>query len=99
MAHKFEVFRTTSGMLVVVVQSDLLDAMRTRVVVPLVPAGAAGRPMRGLNPEISFGEEVVVLMPQLAATLTIAELGRPVGSIAHLRDTVTRALDTLLSGI
>lgn len=99
MAHQFEVFRTTSGMLVVVVQSDLLDAMRTRVVVPLVPAGAAGRPMRGLNPEISFGEEVVVLMPQLAATLTIAELGRPVGSIAHLRDTVTRALDTLLSGI
>ena len=99
MAHQFEVFRTTSGMLVVVVQSDLLDAMRTRVVVPLVPAGAAGRPMRGLNPEISFGEEVVVLMPQLAATLTIAELGRPVGSIAHLRDTVTRALDTLLSGV
>ena len=38
-------------------------------------------------------------MPQLAATLTIAELGPPLGSIAHLRDTVTRALDTLLSGV
>jgi toxin CcdB len=99
MAQQFEVFRTMSDMLVVVVQSDLLDAMRTRVVVPLVPAGMAGRPMRGLNPEIGFAEEAVVLMPQLAATLTIAELGRPVGSIAHLRDTVTRALDTLLSGV
>jgi toxin CcdB len=78
MAQQFEVFRTMSDMLVVVVQSDLLDAMRTRVVVPLVPAGMAGRPMRGLNPEIGFAEEAVVLMPQLAATLTIAELGRPV---------------------
>jgi toxin CcdB len=86
-------------MLVVVLQSDLLEAMRTRVVVPLLPAGRAGRPMRGLNPEIGFGEEPFVLMPQLLATLALAELGRPVGSIAHLRDTVTRAVDVLLSGV
>jgi toxin CcdB len=99
MAQQFDVFRTGGGGLVVVIQSDLLDAMRTRVVAPLLPAGTAGRPMRGLNPEISFGEETVVLMPQLLATLTIAELGRPVGSIVHMRDTVTRAVDTLLSGV
>jgi hypothetical protein len=50
MARQFEVFRSASDMLVVVVQSDLLDAMRTRVVVPLVPAGTAGRPMRASTP-------------------------------------------------
>ena len=83
----------------VIVQSDLLDAMRTRVVAPLLPAGTAGRPMRGLTPEIRVGEEARVLMPQLLATLTIAGLGRPVGSIAHLRDTVTRAIYTLLAGV
>jgi toxin CcdB len=99
MARQFDVFRTTSGVLVVVIQNDLLDAMRTRVVLPLLPAGSAGRPMRGLNPEINFGEETMVLMPQLMATLTIAELGRPVGSLAHFRDAVTRAVDTLLSGV
>jgi hypothetical protein len=55
--------------------------------------------MRGLNPEIRLGEEVFVLMPQLLATLTIGELGRPVGSIGHTRDTVTRAVDMLLSGV
>jgi toxin CcdB len=99
MAQQFDVFRTTGGVLVVVVQSDLLDAMRTRVVVPLLPAGTAGRPMRGLNPEISFGDETLDLMPQLLATLTIAELGRPAGSIAHMRDTITRGVDTLLSGV
>jgi toxin CcdB len=99
MAQQFDVFRMAGGVLVVVIQSDLLDAMRTRVVAPLLPAGTAGRPMRGLNPEIGFGEENLVLMPQLLATLTIAELGRPVGSIAHLRDTVTRAVNMLLSGV
>jgi toxin CcdB len=98
-ARQFDVYRTSAGTLVVVIQSDLLDEMRTRVVAPLLPAGAAGRPMRGLNPEISFGEEAVVLMPQLLATLTIAELGVPAGSIAHMRDTVIRAVDTLLAGV
>jgi CcdB protein len=41
MAQQFDVFRTDGGALVVVIQSDLLDAMRTRVVVPLLPAGTA----------------------------------------------------------
>lgn len=39
-----------------------------------------------------------VVVP-LLATLTIAELGHPMGSLAHLRDTVTRAVDTLLAGV
>ena len=99
MARQFDVFRIGSGTLVMVIQSDLLAAMRTRVVAPLLPAGAAGRPVRGLNPEFRLGEEAVVLMPQLLATLTLAELGRPVGSLAHMRDAVTRAVDALLGGV
>lgn len=99
MARQFDVFRTAAGVRVVVVQSDLLEAMQTRVVVPLLPAGTPGRPMRGLNPELRLGDEALVLMPQLAATLTLAELGQPAGSIAHLRDLVTRAVDMLLAGV
>ncbi len=99
MARQFEVFRTARGTRVVVIQSDLLEAMRTRVVVPLLPAGTAGGLIRGLNTEIELTGETLVLMPQLLATLTIAELGHPIGSIAHLRDTVTRAVDMLLSGV
>ena len=97
--QQFEVFRTSGGALVAVVQSDLLDTMRTRVVVPLIALGAAGRPIRNLNPEISIGDEVLVLMPQLVATLTIEELGHRVGSISDMQGDVTRAIDTLLSGI
>ena len=99
MARQFDLFRTAGGTLVVVIQSDLLEATRTRVVAPLLPAGAAGRPMRGLNPEIRLGAETLVLMPQLLATLTVSELGDPVGSAAHLRDDITRAVDTLLAGV
>ena len=55
--------------------------------------------MATLNPQIALGEETFVLMPQLFATLTIGELGRPVGSIAHMRDTITRAVDMLLAGV
>jgi toxin CcdB len=98
-ARQFEVFRVAGGVLVVVLQSDLLDAMQTRVVAPLLPVGTAGRPISGLNPEIRIGGETLVLTPQLAATLTLTELGRPLGSIAHLRDSVTRAVDLLLSGV
>ena len=86
-------------MLVVVVQSDLLEAMRTRVVAPLLPVGRAGPGMRSLNPEITIADQTAVLMPQLLATLTIAEMGERVGSIAHMRDAITRAVDTLLSGV
>jgi toxin CcdB len=98
-ARQFDVFRIEGETLVVAVQSDLLEAMSTRVVVPLVPAGAAGKRIYGLDPEIVFGDEVLVLMPQLAATLTLAELGRPLGSVAHMREAIARALATLLSGV
>lgn len=99
MPQQFDVCRTASGVLVVVIQSDLIDVVQTRTVVPLIPAGAAGRPMRGLNPEIIFGDATFVLMPQLAATLSVGELGRPIGSVAHMRDTIIRAVDLLLTGV
>lgn len=99
MARQFDVFRTHGDVLVVVIQNDLLDAIQTRVVMPMLPAGAAGRPMRGLNPEIGFAGKPLVLMPQLLATLAISELGERQGSVAHLRDEVIRALDMLLAGV
>jgi toxin CcdB len=98
-ARQFDVFRTGDGALVVVLQNDLLDALRTRVVAPLVPVGGPAEALRGVNPQIAFGEGVYVLMPQYAATLTLAELGAPIGTVAHARDAVVRALDLLVTGV
>jgi toxin CcdB len=84
---------------VVVIQSDLLEAMQTRVVVPLLPADRAGPLMPPLTPVIDLDGTALVLLPQLAATLVLAEMGRRVGSAAASRDAITRALDALLSGV
>lgn len=99
MAQQFDVFRPKRGLLVVVIQNDLLDEISTRVVAPLLPAGRAGAPMRSLNPTFEVGEETVVLMPQLLATIAVADLGPRVASLVHMRDEITRALDALLSGV
>ena len=83
-----------------VVQSDLFEEMRTRVVVPLLPpAMLDGGKTQSLNPALAVGGEVLVLVPQLMATLTRPELGERVGSLAPERDTITRAIDALLSGV
>ena len=97
--RQFDVFRLPNGAHVVVVQNDLLDEAATRVVAPLYPVGSAGRGLRSLNPEIAWGSEPHVLMAQLLATLTKAELGERVGDVVHERDAVVRAIDALLSGI
>lgn len=64
MARRFDVFRLPGVVPAAATQSDLPDAMATRVAVPLLPAGAAGPPMRGLNPEIHLGEERLIPTPQ-----------------------------------
>ena len=87
------------GTRVVILQSDLLAPMQTRVVAPLLPAEKAGRPMPPPTPAVQLGGAHYRLMPQLAATLTLAELGTREGSVAHLRDEITRAVDCLLGGI
>jgi toxin CcdB len=99
LARQFEVFQVPDGPLVAIIQSDLLVGMRTRVVVPLLPPEVAGRPITRLTPVIELDGTMLVLMPQLIATLSLPELGTRVGSIAHAQEHVNRAIDTLLSGI
>lgn len=82
-----------------VLQHDLLDQLQTRVVAPLLPPEAAGPPIRGLCPEIPVDGARYVLMPQLMATLTLAELGEHLGSAEAERNEVIRALDLLTTGV
>lgn len=99
MAAQYDLCRLPTGGLVVILQSDLLDQLQTRVVAPLVPASSVGRVMTSLNPSVTLGEETYLVMPQLAATLSLAELGEKVGSLSMMHDAIVRAADALLSGI
>lgn len=85
--------------MVVVLQSDLVDGLATRVIVPLMPIAPMKGGMRGLNPAIMIGDEVYVLKIEFPAAATERELGRYVTNIAHARDDIIRALDLLFTGI
>ena len=99
MAAQFDLYEMAGGQMVVVLQNDLLEGLGTRVVAPMMPADGAPAPMKGLNPVIELGQGAYVLMPQLMATLTRAELGTRRGSLAHHRDRIARAFDMVWTGV
>jgi toxin CcdB len=81
------------------VQSDLLDQLQTRVVVPLTKTSAlTKRPLSNLTPALQFdGETYLLMTPQLAGVAR-ADLGAPAGSLAEQRQTILAALDFLIVG-
>lgn len=94
----FDIHRTGAG-LVVDVQSDLIEALSTRAVVPLIPLDRAPKPARRLNPVFELpGTGPVVFVAQYIAALPRAELGHPAGSLAGEQDRVRAALDMLFLG-
>ena len=98
---RFDLFALPNGQgYVVDVQSDHASAeLRTRVVVPLIPVDALGKPIKNLNPVIRVDGRDYVFIAQSLATLTVSELGERVGSLkADYGDHFAYALDILLTG-
>ena len=81
------------------VQSDLLDELNTRVVIPLTKAaGLARKPLSHLTPTLSFdGDAYLLMTPQLAG-IARADLGPQAGSLLEQREKIMAALDFLLTG-
>jgi toxin CcdB len=82
------------------VQSDLLQPLNTRVVVPLsLLATAKTRAMGALTPKLPIaGKEYVMVTPQLAG-ISVRELGAIVDTASSERTTIIGALDLLITGI
>jgi toxin CcdB len=92
--------RTKSSFpLLVDVQSDLLEPLNTRVVIPLTKAAVLARkPVSHLTPTVSFdGEAYVLMTPQLAG-IARADLGAQAGTLVNERETIIAAVDFLLTG-
>ena len=81
------------------VQSELLDQLQTRVVIPLTRApGLARNPLSHLTPTLTFdGEAYLLMTPQLAGVAR-TELGPPAGSLAAERHAIVAAMDFLVAG-
>jgi toxin CcdB len=82
------------------VQSDLLDTLATRVVVPLCkPEVLRGKLAERLNPVFEVeGRKRVLLTPELAGVSRKA-LGEKIENLADRRDSIIAALDLVITGI
>ena len=81
------------------VQSDLLEDLQTRVVIPLSKAAAlTQRPVSQLMPILPFDGDAYVLMTPELAGVARADLGSAIGTLVERRDTILAAMDFLLTG-
>jgi toxin CcdB len=81
------------------VQADLLSGLNTRFVVPLMLAADAPLPAARLNPRFEIGGEALVMVTQFAAAIHVRELGERVATLADRHESVTAALDLLITGV
>jgi toxin CcdB len=80
------------------IQSDLLQGLATRVVIPLVPAETFGPPMKKLNPLFTINGEKHVMATSEIAGIPIKVLGARAGSLAAHHHEIKSAIDFLQDG-
>lgn len=84
---------------VVVVQSDLLEALASRLVIPLATPEFAGPTPEKLCPLITVQGQPLRALAHFAAPLPTRQLKKPVDNIALQSITIVAALDMVLSGV
>lgn len=82
------------------VQTDLLDTLATRVIIPLArPATVGNQAAARLNPRFTVQGEEYILLTQELASIPGKTLGPHVDSLAAKRDDIIAALDLVFTGI
>ena len=85
---------------VVVLQSDLLDVLPTRLVAPLSRSTVAAPLLpRRLAPRFDVAGETLTFKPHEAGTLPARLLSKTVGSLRHEAHRLIDALDAVTSGV
>ncbi|MBU6165888.1 MAG: CcdB family protein [Alphaproteobacteria bacterium] len=96
---RFDVYRGVGdGNLLLDCQSNLLNYLNTRLVVPLQVPAQAPRPARRLNPVFDVAGTRYVMVTQFAAVLQLRDCGPVMASLAHEEVAIINALDMLISG-
>ena len=80
------------------VQSDLLEGLSTRVVIPLMPPNIAPLPGRRLNPTFAINGKDHVMVTQFVSAFSASELHNPEGNLSRHHDDIVAALDMLFQG-
>ncbi|GAA4122282.1 CcdB family protein [Aminobacter aganoensis] len=80
------------------VQTDLLEELSTRVVVPLVPISERLALVRRLNPIFVIDGKQYAMFTHLIATVPRARLGGSQANLIASHDKITEALDMVFQG-
>jgi len=83
----------------VVLQSDLVNLIRTAVIAPLRPLRGFGRTADRLHVMADFAGEPHVLSLEEMASVPREVLGEKVGSLGSCRAEILSAIDLLFTGI
>ncbi len=95
---QFDVHRVARNRLVVDCQAGLLSHLGTRFVIPLVAQGMLPL-VRHLNFTVQIDGEDRLVATQIAFAMPLRDLGPVVTSLTHRSHDLSRAIDTLLTGV
>jgi toxin CcdB len=95
---RFDVYKRVGEPLLLDCQTDWLDYVETRLVVPLMPPDAIRRRIDRLNPIFQIADEEMIMMTPLMTAVSVSELGRRVANLSEQQDAIMNAIDMLLSG-
>lgn len=85
---------------IVDVQSDLLAALPTRLVIPLALRKHMPPTLpRALCPPIQWGSDMLVALPHMAAPFRTRDLGPSKGNLRSEASTLVSSVDAVISGI
>ncbi len=102
---QYDVFTNPSGSAaegipyVVVVQSDLLDALATRLTMPLAVLDVGTKVPTALCPVVMVNGQRLQALAHCAAALPAKALRRPVDNVVSQARALVSALDAVVSGI
>ncbi|MGD7035533.1 CcdB family protein [Methylotuvimicrobium buryatense] len=82
------------------IQSNLLDELRTTVVIPLCPTNLAGKAaITKLCPILKIDDRSFIVLTQQIAGIDRKYLGKEICDLSQYRSEIIAALDFIISGI
>ncbi len=95
---RYDVYANPSGSYVLDVQADLLDDLKTRVVIPLLIRTLAPIPAKRLNPSFEIEGVDHILVTQFMVAIPASTLKKPVMNLSSSHDEIITALDMVFRG-
>lgn len=95
---RYDVYESHDGILLLDVQANLLEPLKTRITVPLIPYKNAPKPAQRLNPVFDINEQRYVMVTQFMASIPTSELKTFVINLSSQHDMIVNALDMVFQG-